>query len=508
MGTGHSELIRDWLDGSLDDAGHERLQGLLRNRTAARDALVEVHFDDALRRVAKAQTDRLALEPAPAVIPTARTRRHSSRWRLMRRPRSLPIAAAAGLLVAVLLGMAVMGRLNQPQPIAKLAVNLGGATLAGQVLAPGDERDLFAGAALELPTRGWVTLRFPDGTTVEALGDTRLTADVGDSGKRLRLERGELRAEVRHQAKGAPLVVVTPRSDTTVVGTRLAVVTGERERVAVDEGHVRVQRRTDRSMVEVGAGEQVEVLAVGTLAVAPQKAATPAAPPVEAPPLRALAQWLDADREVVTDDTGGVWQWRDRSGNGMHLSQGVASFRPRVISNPSGYRALSFDVGDDCLQTSADWPVFTSFTVAVALRPSVLGVWSQQFGCGWGKFTFHSEPTGGVYTGVGAPGGGIRFALEELGSGTLKTNLWQRFVVVVDRGQGVVWRDGRVLARKSMPVNEPWRGFHIGRLRPPPNEPSGFAGDLLEVLVYSRALDDDEVAAIDRRLAARVGMAP
>ena len=109
---------------------------------------------------------------------------------------------------------------------------------------------------------------------------------------------------------------------------------------------------------------------------------------------------------------------------------------------------------------------------------------------------------------IGAPGGGIRFALEELGSGTLKTAIWQRFVVVVERGEGVVWRDGRVLAHKSMPVNEPWRGFHIGRLRPPPNEPSGFAGDLLEVLVYSRALDDDEVAGIDRRLAARVGMAP
>lgn len=518
MGTGHRDLIREWLDGSLDDAGHERLQGLLRDRHAARDVLVEVHFDDALRRVAKAQADRHALEPSPApalpptqspiTTPTGRTRRHSSRWRLMRRPRTLPIAAAAGLLVAVLLGVAVMERLHQPQPIARLAVNLGGATLAGNTLAPGDERDLFAGAPLELPTRGWVTLRFPDGTTVEALGNTRLTADVGDTGKRLRLERGELRAEVRHQPVGAPLVVVTPRSDTTVVGTRLAVATGERERVAVDEGQVRVQRRSDRSMVEVAAGQQVEVPAVGALAVAAQKPAAPNAPPVDAPPLRALAMWLDADREVVVDEGGGVWQWRDRSGNGMHLSQGVPAFRPRLLTNPAGHAALSFDVGDDCLQTSADWPVFTSYTVAIALRPSVLGVWSQQLGCGWGMFTFHSEPSGGVYTGVGAPGGGIRFALEELGSGTLKTGSWQRFVVVVERGEGVVWRDGRVLARKRMPINEPWHGFHIGRLRPPPNEPSGFAGDLLEVLVYSRALDDDEVINLDRRLAVRVGMAP
>lgn len=506
--AGHRELIRDWLDGSLDDANHERLQGLLRDRNAAREALIEVHFDDALRRVAKAQTDRLALDPAPAPTTAPRTRRHSSRWRLMRRPRSLPIAAAAGLLAAVLLGMALMERLGQPQPIAKLAVNLGSATLAGQPLAPGDERDLFAGAALELPARGWVTLRFSDGTTVEALGDTRLTADVGSTGKRLRLERGELRAEVRRQPHGAPLVVVTPRSDTTVVGTRLAVATGERERVAVDEGHVRVQRRTDHSTVEVGAGEQVEVTATGALAVALQKPATPNAPAVDAPPLRALAMWLDADREVIVDEGGAVWQWRDRSGNGMHLSQGVSTFRPRLLTNPAGHAALSFDVSDDCLQTSAEWPVFTSYTVAISLRPAVLGVWSQMLGCGWGKFTFHSEPTGGVYTGVGAPGGGIRFALEELGSGTLKTGSWQRFMIVVERGEGVVWRDGRVLARKSMPVTEPWHGFHIGRLRPPPNEPSGFAGDLLEVLVYSRALDEDEVISLDRRLATRAGMAP
>ena len=85
MVSPHRELIRDWLDGSLDDAGHERLQSLLRDRNTAREALVEVHFDDALRRVAKAQTDRLALEPTPALTPSAnttptvRTRRHSSR---------------------------------------------------------------------------------------------------------------------------------------------------------------------------------------------------------------------------------------------------------------------------------------------------------------------------------------------------------------------------------------------------------------------------------------------
>lgn len=506
MASAHRGLIRDWLDGTLDDAGHQRLQELLRDRTVARDVLIEIHFDDALRRVARAQADRPALEPAP--ITATRMRRPSSRWRLLRKPRSLPIAAAAMLLAAVALSFAVMDRLNQPKPIATLAVNLGGATLAGQPLAPGDERSLFAGAALELPPRGWVTLRFPDGTTVEALGDTRLTAEVVTAGKRLRLERGELRAEVRKQLQGAPLIVSTPRSDTTVVGTRLAVITGERERVSVDEGRVLVQRRADRSQVEVDAGKQVDVTALGAITVAAQKPAIRPAPPVETPPLRALALWLDADREVVTDESGGVWQWRDRSGNGMHLSQGVATFRPHLVTNPSGHSAMSFDVDDDCLQTSADWPVFTSYTVAIALRPTTLGVWSQMLGCGWGKFTFHSEPTGGIYTGVGAPGGSIRFALEELGSGTLKTAIWQRFVVVVERGEGVVWRDGRVLARKTMPVNEPWRGFHIGRLRPPPNEPSGFAGDLLEVLVYSRALDDDEVAGIDRRLAARVGMAP
>lgn len=508
MTSGPRALVRDWLDGDLDEAGHGRLQEALRGRDAAREALIEVHFDEALRRVAKAQADRLALEPATSNVPTGRTRRHSSRWRLVRRPRSLPIAAAAGLLAAVLLGLAVLERVNRPQPVATLAVNLGGATLAGQALAPGDERELFAGAALELPARGWATLRFPDGTTVEALGDTRLSAESGEAGKRLRLERGELRAEVRRQPAGAPLVVVTPRSDTTVVGTRLSVATGQRERVAVDDGRVRVQRRSDRSAVEVAAGQQVEVPAVGALAVAPLKPAAPPAPPVEAPPLRALALWLDADREVVTDDAGNVWQWRDRSGNGMHLSQGVAAFRPRLIASPSGHRALSFDVGDDCLQTSAGWPAFTSYSVAFALRPSVLGRWSQQIGCGWGMFTFHSEPAGGVYTGVGAPGGGIRFALEELGSGTLRTAAWQRFVITIEHGYGVVWKDGAVLARKTMPTPKPWQGFHLGRLRPPPEEPSGFAGDLLEILVYSRALDEDEVMMVDRRLAARVGMAP
>jgi ferric-dicitrate binding protein FerR (iron transport regulator) len=499
-------LVDAWRTGELADDGLQRLELALRDPAAARDFLRELHLDLALRRVALAHAERLALVPAPRPVSARSARRRSRRWRLVR-GRS-PLAAATVLAAALLLAVA-WWRLTPPPPVAQLVVNAGTARLGATAVAAGEQRALAVGAVVELPARGWASLLYPDGSVIEVLDGSRVTVGLADGAKRLQLEHGELRAEVRKQPRGKPLLIATPRSETAVLGTRLSVASGAGERVVVEEGRVRVTRRADRAAVEVGAGEAADIPATGTIAVA--RFPAPPAPPADGspPPARGLQLWLCADRGVAADAQGRVWQWRDQSPRGASVTQADPEFQPRLAPGAvGGHAAISFDQGDDCLIGTTPWPAFRAYTVAFTLRPTALGSWSQTIGCGWGRFAFHSEAGGGVYAGVGAPGGGIRFTPAELPAGTLRIGAWSRVVVTFGAGMGRFYSGGRLLASKPMPDPEPWEAFHIGRLRPPPQEPSGFAGDLAEVLVYDRVLDDDELEAIDRRARQRLGEAP
>jgi multidrug efflux pump subunit AcrA (membrane-fusion protein) len=90
-----------------------------------------------------------------------------------------------------------------------------------------------------------LVLRFPDKTRVD-LGPETLLADIkADSGKRLALTQGTVRAVVAKQPKGEPLIFTTPHGEAKVVGTTLRLYVDpdpkKGTRLEVEEGKVELK---------------------------------------------------------------------------------------------------------------------------------------------------------------------------------------------------------------------------------------------------------------------------
>ena len=64
-----------------------------------------------------------------------------------------------------------------------------------------------------------------------------------------------------------------------------------------------------------------------------------------------LALWLDAnDTATIINDDGNVSEWRDKSGNNLHLTQDTNASKPFTGGHTqNGSNVVSFD-GDDFLQ--------------------------------------------------------------------------------------------------------------------------------------------------------------
>jgi hypothetical protein len=305
---------------------------------------------------------------------------------------------------------------------------------------------------------------------------------------------------VRKQPAGRPLVIDSARSRATVLGTRLSfATTGENDRLEVTEGLVRCARRSDGLHLDVPAGQSLAITGSGPLALQPLRQPVDAIPD---PPRQGLAMWFDPAQNVVVDAAGRVERWNDRSGRSLVVSNSRVDQRPRFT--PGDRPAIRFAPQDEMLSGRVPWPTEGAFTVAIALRPMQLGRWSQNVGWGWGCFAFHAQEDGGIFAGVGAPGGGIRFAPgngpEDIPPGTAVIGRWQRFIITYGHGVGAFYADGNLVARKAMPPPQPRQDLHLGRVNAPAAEPIGFAGDLGELLLYERMLDPDEIALLDRRL--------
>jgi hypothetical protein len=492
-------LIRGFIDGTLVAAEHAQLEERLREPEAARLFLRELHFDQAIRVAARSQDRRVELEAAPQAPVTARLRvRRTSRWRPPMG--SWSVAKAAALVLALLLPV-VLGlttRVVEP-PFARLAVHLGTVTVGDQVR--NGASDLATSGELLVSPRGWASLRLRDGTLIELSGGTWVRLEDGDAGVRLRLGSGSVNAEVRPQGPGRSLAIESTRSRATVLGTRLAFSTGAAgDQLEVSEGVVRCTRLGDGDSIEVPAGHRVTVVEDAPLILATLR---PAVVPVADPPSRGLLLWLDAGHGVESDGDGRISRWRDRSGKGHVAAADQPAHRPLLVQD-DGRPALLFAPRNQRMTAQVPWPTTGAFTFALALRADQLGRWSQSVGWSWGCFAFHGDERGGVYAGVGAPGGGIRFepggGAEDIPRGTIRRGQWQHFVIAYGNGIGAFYADGRLLARKAMPAPTPRPELHLGRADTPSNEPFGFGGALSQVLLYDRILEPDEIAVLDRRL--------
>jgi len=506
----HRALVRGFIDGSLSAEENAALEVHLRDADIARHFLRELHFDQAIRVTARSQIRRAEIEAAPntAQPVSARLRvRRPNRWRAGLHQLSLDqwsleqwswARAAAVLLFVSLSAWLLLAMPAKPQSAAELVVHLGTVEVDG---APRNGASRISnGQDLLVSPRGWASVRLSDGTLIELSGDTRVALRTGDKGVRLTVARGEVKADVRKQPAGKSLVIESLRSRATVVGTRLAfAISVDADRLEVTEGLVRYARRSDGDSIDVPAGQAVAINADGSLALQPLRPAVDAIPE---PPRSGLAMWFDPTHGVIRDDRGRVERWSDRTTHAWTVANQTPSQRPSLDLN--GRPALRFAPRGEMLTGTVPWPTTGAFTVAIALRPTQLGRWSQNIGWSWGCFAFHAQEDGGVYAGVGAPGGGIRFhpgnGPEDIPPGTAVVGRWQRFIITYGHGVGAFYADGNLVARKAMPPPQPRSDLYLGRADAPQHEPSSFAGDLGELLLYDRMLDPQEITVLDRRL--------
>lgn len=94
--------------------------------------------------------------------------------------------------------------------------------------------------------------------------------------------------------------------------------------------------------------------------------------------------WLDAsDTTTITDSSGAVSEWRDKSGNGYAFTQATGGAQPTTgTTTQNGLNVLSFDGIDDYMISSAassEWKFLhdgTEYLVGVVGQRSVAGVFS------------------------------------------------------------------------------------------------------------------------------------
>lgn len=233
------ELISGHLDHTLDDAGYAELDAWL-----AADRANQVHYCQAVL-----DHQHLLQRGVAASHATSPSRRHLRLRQVERTWIAWASAAAALLLVAV--GWWWSRPVGDDAPVLAHAEATEvrrpdvGRVLIGERLRVGDRLTTGAGAA---------HLHYADGTRVVLAPGSSASVLAATDGKRLRLDHGDLAAEVSPQPAGRPLVISTAVAEVTVVGTTLAVAcTGTETRVDVTSGSVRVAHGADSLTVPAGS---------------------------------------------------------------------------------------------------------------------------------------------------------------------------------------------------------------------------------------------------------------
>jgi hypothetical protein len=217
------DLLDDYLDGSLDEAGLARLEALLLADAGARAHFVRycrLHTDLYLEARARQASNEVLRALDEEVSPPPPRARRWLGWG----------AVAASLLAALGLGWWLLGRPGE-RPEAEVAwlVNAQDCRWAGDGPGP-----MVPGAVLSLDA-GLAELRFRAGARVVLEGPARLAVLSATSA---RLERGKLAARVPDSASG--FVVYSPRGRVVDLGTEFGVSVAEdgTTSVRVYEGEV------------------------------------------------------------------------------------------------------------------------------------------------------------------------------------------------------------------------------------------------------------------------------
>ena len=245
------------------------------------------------------------------------------------------------------------------------------------------------------------------------------------------------------------------------------------------------------------------------------------------PVTNGLVLWLDATRENIARASNSVaWVaeggslnlWHDASGNRHDLTQPLPSARPRLLRSGEGVTA-HFDGMDDFFFSSAFNQDFTNLTLFLRASPrsnqgmfrALLSAAKASANDYTSGLNFDLGPQASQQLsflsveGCGSPGGqNLATASSPFGEARLFT------LQSVPGSNGVrLWVDGTAQrSRNRACPTLSFQHFALGarlysNTGEPPHAQGFFDGDISEVLIFNRALTDEERAQVERYLTAK-----
>lgn len=207
-----------------------------------------------------------------------------------------------------------------------------------------------------------------------------------------------------------------------------------------------------------------------------------------------LRLWLRADAAGNYGQGDPVDRWLDRSGNGNDATQATAGLQPTFQTGViNGLPAVRFDGLDDILTISgAGLGISGAFSFLLVYRSSNSAADAGVFGNG---IDAHAQVTHDVasfiYHYVGSGGNTIFWARG--------TGVWTVDVFVWDGTLGANglrdWAEGVLKGQRTSSVQpSSTADYQLGLAT------SYWGGDIAEVIVYNRALSDDERKRLERYL--------
>jgi hypothetical protein len=316
-----------------------------------------------------------------------------------------------------------------------------------------------------------------------------------------------------------------PRSITIVADTTGTV--GTITNVAFYDGSTLIGNKTFApyafTLANVSVGDHV-LTAIATIAGGAFAVSTAKTVNVTAgsggPTFNGLGMWYRADEGVVKDpaNPSGVLLWADQSGGGVDASQVASASQPTLITSGTGRPGLHFNGGGQHMNftfpvggltgfsivlVSAKYPQQTGAVIGGPPENSVTIAWpeDQQFG-NWDGLYLSSFQTN-LYWRMGTfevPNGYVYARPTSVGAAATTT------VLIKDGFTETLYTDGvqakQITAAENTLAGMPYT-HDAGYLARAGASSTYFAGDIMEVLVYTNALSSGAQADIQNYLHAK-----
>lgn len=223
-------------------------------------------------------------------------------------------------------------------------------------------------------------------------------------------------------------------------------------------------------------------------------------------PSDGLQLWLRADVGVKSDDSG-VMAWHDQSGNNHHALTATETRPVLSFDETRGIKAIRFDGWDSGMKTQP-FQTFPNTRGTIIVVARVLGP-SHTSGIGAGTLvsTYHGNGTAWqiganadkymFFDGVGRQG---YFNPESFAPGWRIVTLSRPADSLVTFYFNGVHSINHPIDTTQPSVNEVKIGYNALKVHPRDSVTEVLRGDIAEIIIYGRALDDEELAEVHQHL--------